>query len=77
MNWENLLSCQIYDAGEVFGIMQVQQEDGEVDEENGENEQEEKNNNPGFVSCKVIVTRESGLQASEPTRWGRQSHTNY
>lgn len=54
--------------------MHFQQEE---DEESGENEEEEKKkkNNPGaMVSCKVVVTRESGLQASEPTRWGRQSH---
>lgn len=54
---------QIYDAGEVFGIMQVQQEEDE----------EKKKDNPGAViQCKVVVTRDSGLQASEPTRWGRQ-----
>lgn len=47
--------------------MQFQQEE---DEESGENEEEEeKKKNPGaMVSCKVVVTRESGLQASEPTR---------
>lgn len=64
----SVLLCQIFDAGEVFGIMHFQQEEVK---ENGEDKQEEKNNNPGFVSCKVIVTRESGLQASEPTRWGQ------
>lgn len=57
----SVLLCQIFDAGEVFGIMHFQQEDVE---ENGE----EKDTNLGFVNCKVIVTRESGLQASEPTR---------
>lgn len=46
--------------------MQVQQDDDE-DEEKGENE--EKKNIPGrVISSKVVVTRESGLQASEPTR---------
>ncbi len=53
--------------------MHVQQEEDEdEDAENGENE-EKKKDNPGVViGCKVVVTRESGLQASEPTRWGRQ-----
>ncbi len=46
--------------------MQFQQED-EANEENEDNE--EKKDNPGAgISCKVIVTRESGLQASELTR---------
>lgn len=57
---------QIYDAGEVFGIMQYQQED---DEDEGNGQDEEKKNNPSpVISCKVVVTRENGLQASEPTR---------
>ncbi len=49
--------------------MHVQQEEDEdEDAENGENE-EKKKDNPGVViGCKVVVTRESGLQASEPTR---------
>uniref|UniRef100_A0AAX7TCZ0 Tubulin--tyrosine ligase-like protein 12 SET-like domain-containing protein n=1 Tax=Astatotilapia calliptera TaxID=8154 RepID=A0AAX7TCZ0_ASTCA len=69
--WRSLhhkITSEIYDAGEVFGIMQFQQEDedeGEGDEENGE---EKKKDNPGDeIRCKVVVTRESGLQASEPT----------
>lgn len=50
--------------------MQYQQEDSEEDEENGE--AEEKKDNPGVnVSHKVIVTRDSGLVASEPNRWGK------
>ncbi|KAM3587746.1 uncharacterized protein V6R79_013179 [Siganus canaliculatus] len=66
--WRSLhhkICNEIYDAGEVFGIMQMQQE---VDEENEENEEnEEKKNNPGpEISFKVLVTRESGLQASDP-----------
>ncbi|XP_059181636.1 tubulin--tyrosine ligase-like protein 12 isoform X2 [Centropristis striata] len=44
--------------------MQFQQED---DEEDGENEGR-KSGNPGApISCKVVVTRDSGLQAAEPT----------
>lgn len=48
--------------------MQFQQED-EDEEEGDEENGEEKKNNPGDeIRCKVVVTRESGLQASEPTR---------
>uniref|UniRef100_UPI0037E7CEFF tubulin--tyrosine ligase-like protein 12 n=1 Tax=Semicossyphus pulcher TaxID=241346 RepID=UPI0037E7CEFF len=63
--WRSLqhkITDEIYDAGEVFGIMQYQQEE-EEDKVNGE-----KKNNPGAeIRCKVVVTRESGLQASEST----------
>ncbi|XP_070709918.1 tubulin--tyrosine ligase-like protein 12 [Pempheris klunzingeri] len=66
--WRSLhhkITNEIYDAGEVFGIMQIQQED---DEESEENEERKKKDNPGAeIGHKVIVTRESGLQASEPT----------
>ncbi|KAM9328135.1 tubulin--tyrosine ligase-like protein 12 isoform 2-T2 [Pholidichthys leucotaenia] len=59
-----MMSGQIYDAGEVFGIMQFQEEDDE-EEENGENTEKY---NPGItLRSKVVVTRESGLQASDPT----------
>lgn len=59
---------QIYDAGEVFGIMQYQEEE-EEDEEEENGESEKKNNNPGpVIRSKVVVTRESGLQVSEPNR---------
>ncbi|XP_041833484.1 tubulin--tyrosine ligase-like protein 12 [Melanotaenia boesemani] len=61
--WRSLfhkITNEIYDAGEVFGIMQFQQEE--------ENREEEKKINPGAViSCKVVVTKESGLKMSEPT----------
>lgn len=41
----------------------------EVEEE--EEEEEKKKDNPGpSVQHKVMVTRDSGLSASEPTRWG-------
>lgn len=41
--------------------------DKEEEEENEENEK--KRVNPGAgMSCKVVVTRDSGLQVSEPTR---------
>ncbi|XP_070785226.1 tubulin--tyrosine ligase-like protein 12 [Enoplosus armatus] len=68
--WRSLhhkITNEIYDAGEVFGIMQFQQEDDD-DEEDGENGENKKKGNPGAViNCKVVVTRESGLLASEPT----------
>ncbi|XP_076578461.1 tubulin--tyrosine ligase-like protein 12 [Chaetodon auriga] len=62
--WRSLhhkITNEIYDAGEVFGIMQFQPED---DEENGENEK--KNRPCADIASKVVVTRDSGLQASEP-----------
>uniref|UniRef100_A0A3P8UD38 Tubulin tyrosine ligase-like family, member 12 n=1 Tax=Amphiprion percula TaxID=161767 RepID=A0A3P8UD38_AMPPE len=68
--WRSLhhkITNEIYDAGEVFGIMQFQQEDDEEEEGSGENEKKKKDNPGGVVSCKVVVTRESGLQASDPT----------
>nr|XP_046235107.1 tubulin--tyrosine ligase-like protein 12 [Scatophagus argus] len=68
--WRSLhhkITNEIYDAGEVFGIMQFQQED-DGDGENEENEEKKKKDNPGAViSCKVVVTRETGLQSSEPS----------
>ncbi|KAF5894473.1 Tubulin--tyrosine ligase-like protein 12, partial [Clarias magur] len=52
----------VFDAGEVFGIMRVQQEDEESDED------VRQTLNPGHEDLfKVIITRESGLQASDPT----------
>lgn len=53
----------MFDAGEVFGVMRVQQEDEESDED------VRQTLNPGDEELfKVIITRESGLQASDPTR---------
>jgi len=56
----------VFDAGEMFGIMQVQ----EVEEESeGEEAREarKKQPNPGGELCyKVIVTSENGLQAADP-----------
>lgn len=47
--------------------MRIQEEDDE--DINGENEEEKKKANPGVeIRSKVVVTRDSGLQASEPTR---------
>ncbi|CAJ1055760.1 tubulin--tyrosine ligase-like protein 12 isoform X1 [Xyrichtys novacula] len=64
--WKSLhhkITNEIYDAGEVFGILQFQE-----DEDEGEEEEKKKKGNPGAeIRCKVVVTRESGLQMSEPT----------
>ncbi|KAM9845763.1 tubulin--tyrosine ligase-like protein 12 [Aulostomus maculatus] len=62
--WRSLqrkISNQVYDAGEVFGVLQVRQHYS--DEENKENEEE----GGALISSRVVVTREGGLQASEPT----------
>ncbi|XP_063073620.1 tubulin--tyrosine ligase-like protein 12 [Engraulis encrasicolus] len=70
--WRSLhlkLANEVYDAGEVFGIMQVEREEEEEDNEEEENsEVERKKDNPGDdIAYKVIVTSESGLPASDPT----------
>ncbi|KAM9672248.1 tubulin--tyrosine ligase-like protein 12 [Trichechus inunguis] len=58
------LEHEVFDAGEVFGIMQVE-EDGSEDEEM--REVRRKGPNPGIdLSYKVIVTSEVGLQAADP-----------
>ncbi|XP_010144921.1 PREDICTED: tubulin--tyrosine ligase-like protein 12, partial [Eurypyga helias] len=58
---------EVFDAGDYFGIMQVEEVD---EEEEGDEEMEEelkKKPNPGNEPCfKVIVTNENGLQASNP-----------
>ncbi|XP_056605229.1 tubulin--tyrosine ligase-like protein 12 [Triplophysa dalaica] len=62
--WRSLhlkLTNEVFDAGEVFGIMQVEEEEVEEDES-------ERKHHPGDeMSYKVIVTRDSGLQAADPT----------
>ncbi|XP_051886251.1 tubulin--tyrosine ligase-like protein 12 [Pristis pectinata] len=63
--WKSLhlkLAQEVFDAGEVFGIMQV--EDDEVDEDDPE---EKMSLNPGTPPVyKVIITKEEGLQAANP-----------
>uniref|UniRef100_A0A6Q2Z211 Tubulin--tyrosine ligase-like protein 12 SET-like domain-containing protein n=1 Tax=Esox lucius TaxID=8010 RepID=A0A6Q2Z211_ESOLU len=63
--WKSLyykLINELYDAGEVFGIMQVLQHDEEEEED-----EEKRKAIPGVeIKCKVIVTRGSGLQVSDP-----------
>uniref|UniRef100_A0AAY4D584 Tubulin--tyrosine ligase-like protein 12 SET-like domain-containing protein n=1 Tax=Denticeps clupeoides TaxID=299321 RepID=A0AAY4D584_9TELE len=64
--WRSLhlkLANEVFDAGEVFGILQVQ-----VQEEEEEGDEEKKTVNINVeMSSKVVVTRESGLQKSDPT----------
>lgn len=56
----------MFDAGDVFGIMRVEEED---EDEEDEDESERCKPNPGEeILSKVIVTRESGLCASDPNR---------
>ncbi|XP_050775767.1 tubulin--tyrosine ligase-like protein 12 [Gopherus flavomarginatus] len=71
--WERLrhkLENEVFDAGEFFGIMQVEEvmEEEEEDDDNEEIEDElKKKPNPGNELCyKVIVTNENGLQAANP-----------
>lgn len=71
MYWRSLhhkITNEIYDAGEVFGIMQFQEEDDENEQGgNGDTEEKQKDNPAAVIRCKVVVTRESGLQTSELT----------
>uniref|UniRef100_A0A8C8ZDS3 Tubulin tyrosine ligase like 12 n=1 Tax=Prolemur simus TaxID=1328070 RepID=A0A8C8ZDS3_PROSS len=62
------LEHEVFDAGEVFGIMQVEEAgEEEEEEEAAAQEARRKQPNPGRELCyKVIVTRESGLQAADP-----------
>ncbi|XP_069484227.1 tubulin--tyrosine ligase-like protein 12 [Ambystoma mexicanum] len=69
--WESLhhkLANEIFDAGEMFGIMQVEEMEEEMEEESEEIvEEKKKQPNPGSEPCfKVIVTNEHGIQASNP-----------
>ncbi|CAN2387258.1 Tubulin--tyrosine ligase-like protein 12 [Pristimantis euphronides] len=70
--WESLhrkLEGEIFDAGEMFGIMQVEEADEEEEEEESvEIEREfKKKANPGSEpTFKVIVTNELGLSSADP-----------
>ncbi|KAK1790343.1 hypothetical protein P4O66_014252 [Electrophorus voltai] len=57
--WRSLhykLSREVFDAGEVFGVMREEEEEAAL----------QSRSNRDAVSYKVIVTRESGLQACDP-----------
>ncbi|XP_059833938.1 tubulin--tyrosine ligase-like protein 12 [Hypanus sabinus] len=62
--WKSLhhkLAHEVFDAGEVFGIMEVEDEEVEDDSE------QKMSLNPGTPPVyKVIVTKEDGLQAANP-----------
>ncbi|EPQ04225.1 Tubulin--tyrosine ligase-like protein 12 [Myotis brandtii] len=56
----------VFDAGEMFGIMQVEEVEEESEDE-AAREAHKKKPNPGSELCyKVIVTNENGLQAADP-----------
>lgn len=58
----------MFDAGEMFGIMQVEEVEEESEDE-AAREAHRKKPNPGSELCyKVIVTNENGLQAADPNR---------
>lgn len=60
---------QVFDAGEMFGIMQVEEVEDEEAEDEAAREARKKQPNPGVELCyKVIVTNENGLQAADPNR---------
>ncbi|KAI1882058.1 hypothetical protein AGOR_G00246780 [Albula goreensis] len=68
--WKSLyykLANEVFDAGEVFGIMQVEHEEEEEDDEQAEDGERKKSNPGPGITFKVVVTSESGLQASDPT----------
>lgn len=60
---------QVFDAGEMFGIMQVEEVEEEESEDEAAREVRRRKPNPGIELCyKVIVTHENGLQAADPNR---------
>ncbi|XP_044306790.1 tubulin--tyrosine ligase-like protein 12 isoform X1 [Varanus komodoensis] len=68
--WKSLwhkLENEVFDAGEYFGIMQVEEVEEEDEEDEEIEEESKKKSNPGRRLCyKVIVTNENGLQAAQP-----------
>uniref|UniRef100_A0A8C9G622 Tubulin tyrosine ligase like 12 n=1 Tax=Pavo cristatus TaxID=9049 RepID=A0A8C9G622_PAVCR len=68
--WESLcrkLRGEVFDAGDYFGIMQVEEVDEEEEGDEAMEDELKKKPNPGNEPCfKVIVTNENGLQASNP-----------
>lgn len=59
---------QVFDAGEMFGIMQVEEAEEEESEDEAAQEARKKPNPGGELCYKVIVTNENGLQAADPNR---------
>ncbi|KAG8142776.1 putative Tubulin--tyrosine ligase-like protein [Naja naja] len=65
--WPSLwrkLENEVFDAGEYFGIMQVEEADEQRGNEETEEELKMKSNLANELCYKVIVTNENGLQAS-------------
>lgn len=59
---------QVFDAGEMFGIMQVEEVEEAESEEEVAREARKKPNPGGELCYKVIVTNENGLRAADPNR---------
>ncbi|KAI4545808.1 tubulin--tyrosine ligase-like protein 12 [Ovis aries] len=60
------LEHEVFDAGEMFGIMQVEEAEEEESEDEAAQEARKKPNPGGELCYKVIVTNENGLQAADP-----------
>ncbi|XP_030616654.1 tubulin--tyrosine ligase-like protein 12 isoform X2 [Delphinapterus leucas] len=60
------LEHEVFDAGEMFGIMQVQEVEERESEDEAARDAREKPNPGGQLCYKVIVTNENGLQAADP-----------
>lgn len=66
----SFFQLQVFDAGDYFGIMQVEEVDEEEEGDEAMEDELKKKPNPGNEPCfKVIVTNENGIQASNPDRW--------
>ncbi|XP_076861408.1 tubulin--tyrosine ligase-like protein 12 [Brachyhypopomus gauderio] len=68
--WKSLhhkLAKEVFDAGEVFAMMQVEHDEEDDDDEDQKEEGAlQSRSSSEAVSYKVVVTRESGLQACDP-----------
>lgn len=60
------LEHEVFDAGEMFGIMQVEEVEEAESEEEVAREARKKPNPGGELCYKVIVTNENGLRAADP-----------
>ncbi|XP_075409633.1 tubulin--tyrosine ligase-like protein 12 [Tenrec ecaudatus] len=61
------LEHEVFDAGEMFGIMRVEEVEEDRSDEEEDGQSKRKRPNPGGELCyKVIVTNEAGLRAADP-----------
>uniref|UniRef100_A0A9W3GCW1 Tubulin--tyrosine ligase-like protein 12 n=1 Tax=Camelus bactrianus TaxID=9837 RepID=A0A9W3GCW1_CAMBA len=60
------LEHEVFDAGEMFGIMQVEEVEEDESEDEAAREARKKPNPGGELCYKVIVTNENGLRAADP-----------